>query len=68
MFENQTEQNRVQLYDGALCRMDLIWHKRPVFVADADGLAFNIAGELYSADGQPLNPKAPRIVEIVRYQ
>lgn len=58
----------VQLFDGAYVRMDTRSHPNPVFIADYCGSHYNIAGEVYGADGLPANPKAPKVLEVVRYQ
>ena len=64
MFDSQ----RISLFDGAHVRLAIVGHPKPIFYADASHGGFNVAGYMYYRDGTPVDPKAPAVVEIVRYQ
>ena len=63
---NATSPSLVQLYDGAIVRLDCRWHHNPVFIADLCGTHYDVAGYTYDLDGQPLNALTPPIVEVLK--
>jgi hypothetical protein len=65
MFEQHAD-TAIRLYDGAQVRLKIDGQPKTGFYADASHGGFNIAGSMYYADGTPMDPASPVVIDVIR--